>query len=273
MKYLILFCCFLGSTVFAQSFPHLLISPERLSEIQTAVTVPGGKGLERANVGKAYAVAYDLAYNGWSSAQRSFVAGKLQSSLEYWEGDCFRFDNDINPYASNWVAVCYGSNLLQMLVLNQQGARQSHYDLLVSRLNMHMSHYGNKGWTQEGNYYMTYAQQYRIPMYGGAFDAAQSSTQWGVGGNDFGRQGWTSMIFSIVPEETLGAYRYFYDLYDLYVYFAGTRQVPPRTQRITVNGESKFIRDDTGGWNGVLEESLATSAADAVDGPAYVVFQ
>ncbi|MCH8541585.1 MAG: PKD domain-containing protein [Opitutales bacterium] len=197
----------------------------------------GGKGLERANVGKAYAVAYDLAKPGWTPAQRDFVEGKIMSSLDYWEGGGFRFDNDVNPYASNWVAVCYGSNLLQMLVLNEQSARSSHYNLLVNRLNTHMSHYGDKGWTQEGNYYMAYAQQYLIPaihalrrkgdtrldnrveekgmyliaMYAGAFDAAQSSTQWGVGGNDFGTQGWTSMIFSIVPEDMLGAYRWFYD--------------------------------------------------------------
>ncbi|MCC5838843.1 MAG: PKD domain-containing protein [Opitutales bacterium] len=64
-----------------------------------------------------------------------------------------------------------------------------------------------------------------------------------------------------------------YALYDVYVYFGGARGSPPRTQRITVGGISKFIRDDTGGWNGVLEESTATSAGQAVDGPAYVVFR
>lgn len=197
----------------------------------------GGKGLERATVGKAFAVAYDLAYHGWSEAQRNFVRDKMLSSLDYWQGDGFNFDNNINPYGSNWVAVCYGSNLLQMLVLGEQENRQSHYDLLVNRLHTHMGHYGDKGWTQEGNYYMTYGQQflipaihalqragdtrldarleekgmYLIPMFGGMFDREQRSTQWGVGGSDFGRQGWTSLIFSIVPEEHLGAYRWFYD--------------------------------------------------------------
>lgn len=301
-----------------QTFPHLLISPARLTEIQQAVTVSGssheqmlqilaadvdanhvdiiaggnrrlpgrnyargdlaqkaamvyavsgntsyadiafdaleamytdplggnvrpdglnGKGLERANVGKAYAVSYDLAYNGWSQAQRDYVRGKIIASLNYWEGGGARFDNDARPYASNWNAVCLGSNLLQMLVLEQQSARSSHYDSIVARLTEHMSHYGDQGWTQEGNYYMAYAQQYLIPaihalqrkgdtrmdaglaekgmylipMYGGIFDAVQQSTQWGVGGKDFGRQGWTSMIFSIVPQNMKGAYRYFYD--------------------------------------------------------------
>ncbi|MCC5844704.1 MAG: PKD domain-containing protein [Verrucomicrobia bacterium] len=320
MKLLIPILIFVSSLVFGQSFPHLLISPERLEDIQAAVTVPGsshaemlqslqadvdaesadvidggtrslpgrnyargflakkaamvyavtedadyaqiaydaleamytdplggnvvpdgagGKGLERATVGKAYAVAYDLAYNGWTEAQRAFVREKLLSSLDHWQGAGFSFDNNINPYASNWVAVCYGSNLLQLLVLGEQTNpdRVEHYDRLVTRLVTHMSHYGNKGWTQEGNYYMTYAQQflipaihamrrkgdtrlngrlaekgmYLIPMYGGMFDAQQRSTQWGVGGSTFGQQGWTSLIFSIVPEEMQGAYRWFYD--------------------------------------------------------------
>ncbi len=311
-------CC--SAVLCAQTFPHLLISPERLTEIQVAVQVPGsshaemmqalqaevaasaadvidggtrslpgrnyargflakraamlyavtedgdyaqiaydaleamytdplsgnvlpdgqgGKGLERATLGKAFAVAYDLAYNGWTEAQQTFVRGKILSSLDHWQGGGFSFDNNINPYASNWVAVCYGANLLQLLVLGEQTnpVRVDHYNLLVNRLNTHMSHYGNKGWTQEGNYYMTYAQQflipaihalrragdirlnsrlaekgmYLIPMYGGMFDPAQRSTQWGVGGSTFGQQGWTSLIFSIVPESHLGAYRWFYD--------------------------------------------------------------
>ncbi|MCD8481558.1 MAG: PKD domain-containing protein [Verrucomicrobia bacterium] len=64
-----------------------------------------------------------------------------------------------------------------------------------------------------------------------------------------------------------------YPSYDLYVYFAGARPAPPRTVQIRVGSESRFIRDDTQSWNGVLQESTATSAASAEDGPSYVVFR
>ncbi|MCC5838844.1 MAG: PKD domain-containing protein [Opitutales bacterium] len=197
----------------------------------------GGKGLERAGVGRSFAMAYDLAYNGWTESQRTFVRGKIQSSLNYWEGAGSRFDNDQNPYASNWNAVVYGSQILQMIAIGEQGARAGHLSTIISRLNTHMTHYGNAGWTQEGNYYMAYAQLYLVPaihalrrvgdtrldartaeknmhllpMYAGMFDARQQSTEWGVGGATFGNEGWTSALMAIVPEPYVGAYRWFFD--------------------------------------------------------------
>ena len=197
----------------------------------------GGKGLERAGVGRSFAMAYDLAYNGWTEAQRAFVRGKIQSSLDYWQGAGSRFDNDQSPYGSNWNAVVYGSQILQMIAIGEQGLRASHLSTIVSRLNTHMSHYGSAGWTQEGNYYMAYAQLYLVPaihalrrigntsldartaeknmhllpMYAGMFDARQQSTEWGVGGATFGNEGWTAALMAIVPEPYVGAYRWFYD--------------------------------------------------------------
>ncbi|MCC5789963.1 MAG: PKD domain-containing protein [Opitutales bacterium] len=195
-----------------------------------------GKGLERATVGKGFAIAYDLCYNGWTQQQRDYIRGKINVALDAWPS--FNFINvNHSPFGSNWVAVTRGAELLMMLAVDQQGARSNRFNDLKSWLDQHMQNYGNTGWTQEGNYYMSYGGQFLIPalialrnigdtsldntaesknmykiaLYGGMFNAAQESTQWGVGGQGFGPQGWTSLLFEMVPEDEKPYYRWFYD--------------------------------------------------------------
>lgn len=75
-----------------------------------------------------------------------------------------------------------------------------------------------------------------------------------------------------------------YATYDVYVYWGGRTPLEPVPMTMTVNfqlwngtawvtSETKYIKDSNRVWDGTYNESLATTAAAAVDGEEYVVFR
>jgi PKD repeat protein len=198
-----------------------------------------GYGLARATVGTGFAIAFDLAGSGWSQEQRDYIRFRIVQALNAWES--FSHAN-LTPshQGSNWVAVCRGAELLMMLSVDEQVNRAARFNSLKGWLNTHLSNYGTRGYGQEGNYYVPYSLRFLIPaavalrnigdttlesalvgqrdlhhiaMFGGMFNAAQSSIQWGVGGDGFGAEGFTSLLLGIVPPEQLPYYTWFYDRY------------------------------------------------------------
>jgi PKD repeat protein len=198
-----------------------------------------GYGLARATTGIGFSIAYDLAYDGWSEAQRNYVRGRIIEALDAWPS--YSHANlGTTHHGSNWVAVCRGAELLMMLSVGEQDNRQSRFNSLKNWLNAHLSHYGTRGYGQEGNYYTAYAMRFatlaaiglrnigdpsldaalvgqrsphHILMFGGMFNADQSSIQWGVGGDGFATEGYTSLLFGVIPEQELPYYKWFYDRY------------------------------------------------------------
>lgn len=198
-----------------------------------------GYGLARATVGLGFAFAYDFCQDGWTQEQRNYVRGRIIEALDAWPGYSHANLN-ASHRGSNWVAVCRGAELVMMLSVREQETRETRFNFLKNELNLHMANYGSMGWNQEGDYYMAYAKRFvllaalgleqigdntlvptltqqrevhHIAMYGGMFDAAQNGVQWGVGSGGFGAEGRTSLLFGIVPEAELPAYKWFYDRY------------------------------------------------------------
>ncbi|NER82689.1 MAG: calcium-binding protein, partial [Leptolyngbya sp. SIO1D8] len=133
-----------------------------------------------------------------------------------------------------------GTELVMMLATEQETQRASRFAQVKGWLGEHLaSGYGPTGWTQEGNGYLGYAggfllpaiyalqstgdtsldaafnavQFWQLPLYAGAFDANQSSLQFGVGNHDIDNEGFTSAVLNAVPAEMLPYYQYFYDLH------------------------------------------------------------
>ena len=198
-----------------------------------------GYGLARATVGTGFALAYDFCHDAWSQPERDYIRGRILEALDAWPS--YSHANlTASHRGSNWTAVCRGAELLMMLSIREQENKASRFNTLKNELNQHLANYGSAGWNQEGNYYMPYAMRFLLPaaiglqqigdnaldnallvdrsvhhiaLYGGMFDAAQSSLQWGVGDNGFGAEGWSSLLLGIVPAAELPHFKWFYDRY------------------------------------------------------------
>ncbi len=122
-----------------------------------------GYGLSRAANGLSFAIAYDFAAEGMTTAQRDWLRGKLISTLNNWPS--YSHENLENPdRASNWVGVCRGSELVVMLAAREEVARASRFALLKSDLATHMANaYGEKGFSQEGSGYTGYTMTFLLP--------------------------------------------------------------------------------------------------------------
>lgn len=199
-----------------------------------------GYGLSRAMVGMGFALAYDWAYKGWTPAQRQYVRSKIETALDAWPS--YSHANiETRHMGSNWVAVCYGGELVMMLAAYAEENRPKRYHFLKQALHQHMkTAYGPSGWSQEGVGYTSYAGQfllpavyalqsvndqalnkefqkkhwYRLAMAVGSFANDRLTLMSGVDHSSaLGNQGWVSLLFNTVPADQKPYYRYFYDRY------------------------------------------------------------
>lgn len=218
----------------------------RLEEIYT-ISVPAGRdapdagsGLARAQGIASFATAYNWAYDDWTPEQRQWVWGVLEKALDEYESEALSHPNiGFGSNNSNWSGVVAGAHVMTLIALDLQNVRR--YDFQTSRelLRTHLASFGERGWTQEGNYYFALSMEYLLPammalrqindptvepsfasrrphhitMYAGMFNAAQNSLTWGVGGDTFPPIGMTSALLSLVPDGEKGFYRWFYDHY------------------------------------------------------------
>ncbi|MBE7384090.1 MAG: hypothetical protein F6J95_022055 [Leptolyngbya sp. SIO1E4] len=210
----------------------------------------GGNGLARAATGMGFAIAYDWAKSGWSTEQQDYILDKITTALDAWPS--YSHPNYAAPRASNWVAVSRGAEVVMMLAAQQETQRADRFVQIKGWLGEHLqSGYGPTGWTQEGNGYLGYGggfllpavfalqsvgdtsldqafnavQFWQLPFYAGAFDAEQSSLQFGVGNHDIDNEGFTSALLNAVPADVLPYYQYFYDLH------RGTENPAPDAQK------------------------------------------
>ncbi|MCC5840845.1 MAG: PKD domain-containing protein [Opitutales bacterium] len=192
-------------------------------------------GLSRGMMGVAFALTYNWAWEGLTPAQRGWLLDRLTEGLNMWP--TFSHTNLGGTRASNWVAVVRGSELIMLLATEMDRDRLVRHKFLRSELQRHIQTYSREGWTHEGNGYLSYGGQFLVPavlalrhrgdhvlledyitrsshvlaMFAGAFDEAQSVTQWSVGGPGFDPEGWTSAMLGIIPGFDLPRYKWFYD--------------------------------------------------------------
>jgi Ca2+-binding RTX toxin-like protein len=196
----------------------------------------GSHGLARAATGMGFALAYDWAASGWNQSQKDYVRGKIITSLNKWPS--YSHANLTSPYGSNWVAVCRGAELVMTLAVGEEQNRATRFGNLKSWLSGHINKaYGNAGFTQEGQGYLSYAGGFlmpavyalrsigdrslegalstvkfeQLPLYAGVFDAQQASLEFGVAGMGFDAEGLTSFLLDNTDPARRPYYQYFYD--------------------------------------------------------------
>lgn len=123
-------------------------------------------GLELGRASLTIAPAYDLAYNGWTEAQRADVRDvmtRITDLLQTYHHDTL----DGADRASNWVAVTHGTELALLLAARGDadfGTHDERITYLVNQVVRHLQEgYTSSGWTQEGWDYFHYAQLYLFP--------------------------------------------------------------------------------------------------------------
>ena len=192
-------------------------------------------GLSRGTMGVSFALAYNWAWTGLTPQQREWLFDRLTEGLNMWP--TFNHTNLGGSRASNWMAVIRGSELIMLLATEEDKNRLVRYNHVRSELRRHIQTYSRQGWTHEGNGYIGYGGRFLVPallalshrgdnslledyitrsghalaMFSGAFDEAQSVTQWGVGGAGFDPEGWISAMLGIIPNHDLPYYLWFYD--------------------------------------------------------------
>lgn len=193
----------------------------------TALTAEQGYGLARATVGTAFAYAYDWCGEAWTPDERAWIHARLTAALDAWPA--FRHANLEAPHrGSNWVAVCRGGELVEMIALGQEQARPVRYALLKEDLRRHMRNMDEIGVTQEGVGYLGYGGIFLLrallalrtigdadlepeaqshawwqqALYSGSFVVANDARVWlgsGVSGDGIGDEGWASLLFAFTP--------------------------------------------------------------------------
>lgn len=123
-------------------------------------------GLELGRGSLNLAPAYDLAYAGWTEAQRSDVRDLMTRTTDLLS--TYHHDTlDGADRASNWVAVTHGTELALLLAARGDGDFGTHDEritYLVNQVARHLQEgYTSTGWTQEGWDYFHYAQLYLFP--------------------------------------------------------------------------------------------------------------
>ncbi|TVR11337.1 MAG: fibronectin type III domain-containing protein [Planctomycetota bacterium] len=207
----------------------------------------GQHGLSRATVGLGFALAHAWCGEAWNEDQRAFVRSAIHRGFAMWED--FRHVNLGAARGSNWVAVCRGSELMQILALGEQEQRRDRYEFLVKELMYHITNGMDRiGASQEGVGYTDYGAIFLLPAVIAAADAGDQRLlrhlqangknvhlkpvythssaavppehrlagrnvvlYSGVGGLAAGNQGWGSLLFGVVNEQEHGYMRWWYD--------------------------------------------------------------
>ncbi|MFI1966339.1 discoidin domain-containing protein [Streptomyces pathocidini] len=142
---------------------------------QAAKVLRTQQTLEVGNTMTALAPAYDLAYDGWTPAQRAEARESLKRAIAYLgtvhHGN---IDSDADK-SSNWVVIHRGAELLTVLVARGEGdmgLQERRLPVLVDEVRRYLDEsYGDSGWSQEGWDYTNYS----MGTAGPAVRALQSS--------------------------------------------------------------------------------------------------
>lgn len=250
-----------------------------------------GNALARGMTGMGYAVAYDWAAQGWSETQRNTIRDRLVGALNAWPN--YSYPSLNSPYASNWVPVARGAELVMMLAVGEETTRSDRYGQLKYWLGEHLEiAYGPTGWSQEGNGYLAYGGGFlfpaiyalqdvgdtsldatldaidfwKLPLYAGTFAEDQAALQFGVGWEGFDNEGWTSLLLNSVDGSELDYYQYFYDRH------RGILNTAPDQQKFDNRRAGStwaliYYPTDNSGVN--PGESLGPSLADQEKGAFY----
>ncbi|MCD8482394.1 MAG: PKD domain-containing protein [Verrucomicrobia bacterium] len=229
-----------GNTDYAQQ------AYNRLQEIYT-ISLPAGQaapdagsGLGRAQTLVSFAMAYNWAYDGLSTEQRDWIESKISNGLNQYTAQALSHPNiGFQANNSNWNGVVAGAHIMTLIAMGLENERRFDFQRSRELLRTHLASFGDRGWTQEGNYYFGLSMDYLFPamlalrqigdphvepsfasrrphhiiMYAGMFNAGQNSLTWGVGGDTLPSGGMTSALLSLVPDGEKGYYRWFYDRY------------------------------------------------------------
>lgn len=199
-----------------------------------------GYGLARATVGSGFAYAYDWCGEAWREDQKSWVSARLTAALDAWPK--FRHANvEAAHKGSNWVSVCRGGELIEMIALRLEKDRAERYALIKADLRRHMQNMDELGVSQEGIGYTAYGGIFLLrallalrsigdhdidaeasrhawwkqAMYSGTFAlAANGGRIWmmsGVSGPGIGDEGWASLLFAFTPKDRLPYFQWWYD--------------------------------------------------------------
>ncbi|MFN9264124.1 MAG: formylglycine-generating enzyme family protein [Acidobacteriota bacterium] len=198
-----------------------------------------GYGLARATVGAGFAYAYDWCRDSWSPGETRWVAEKLRAGLDAWL--TFQHANVEAPHkGSNWVAVCRGGELIELLALRLEKERPDRYALLKRDLLQHMRNADELGVSQEGIGYTAYGGIFLLrallalrsvgdteleaeaarhawwkqAMYSGTFVDQGGGRTWlmsGVSHAGIGDEGWASLLFAFTPPAQKPFYKWWYD--------------------------------------------------------------
>jgi hypothetical protein len=208
-------------------------------ESRDALLPQRGYGLARATVGSGFAFAYDWCGQSWTPAQKEWVERKLYAALDAWT--TFAHANlQAEHKGSNWVAVCRGGELLELLALGLEKQRAPRYELIKRDLRRHMQNYDELGVSQEGIGYTSYGGIFLLrallalrsvgdtdleaeaarhawwkqAMYAGTFADQDGGRRWlmsGVSNSRIGEEGWASLLFAFTPRDQLAFYKWWYE--------------------------------------------------------------
>lgn len=196
-----------------------------------------GYGLGRAMMCLGLAIPYDWCHNIWTEEQRAYMKRKITEALNAWPE--YRHPNLGDVRGSNWAAVCRGGELVLMLCAGEEKNRAARYTFLKNELIQHIRNgFGDLGVSQEGLGYTEYPGGFLLPaVYAcasiGDYDlvnAARTRNWWklamythsfqphsrkfimsGVGHSSNYDEGWASLLLTLVPEDQLPYFVWWYD--------------------------------------------------------------
>jgi hypothetical protein len=206
---------------------------------QETILPEQGYGLARATVGAGFAYAYDWCRDAWNPEQSRWVEQKLRTGLDAWL--TFRHANvEAAHKGSNWVSVCRGGELIEMLALRLEKERAERYALIKRDLLQHMRNFDDLGVSQEGVGYTGYGGIFLLrallalrsagdtnleaeaarhawwkqAMYSGTFADRGGGRTWlmsGVSNSGIGDEGWASLLFAFTPRDQTAFYKWWYE--------------------------------------------------------------
>ncbi|MGW8952230.1 galactose-binding domain-containing protein [Streptomyces sp. NPDC055709] len=142
---------------------------------QAGEILRGQQTLEVGNTMSQLAPAYDLAYNGWSQAQRDEALETMTYAAGYYATVTHPNIDNAADKASNWVAVIRGTELLTHLAARGDGAyglRDDRVAFGLKEVRRHLDEaFSDSGWNQEGWDYLNYIVGALAPVVRAAHNA------------------------------------------------------------------------------------------------------
>ncbi|MCC5804737.1 MAG: PKD domain-containing protein [Opitutales bacterium] len=216
----------------------------RLQEVYTVslpddqATPSSGSGLGRAQTLASFAMAYNWGYDGFTQEQRDWIRARVNEGFDTYGTALGHPNIEYQQQNSNWNGVVAGAHVMSLIAMDQHmDERRRDFQRSRDIVRVHPDSFGNRGWTQEGNFYFGLSMEYVFPamaallqigdpyatttfatrrphhiiLYASMFNAAQNSLTWGVGGDTIPNAGITSALFALVAPGELPAYTWFYD--------------------------------------------------------------